>query len=114
MKIYLSEENFDEKSKLKNFELVDNYYGSNVIVVVPGGLSSINDMVQGLIDGKDVYVYNKELFYAPIIEQIYRIPKKNEDDKVLCEMLTIERDLNDLIEKLEEKENGKINNGKTR
>jgi len=114
MKVYISEENFNEKGKLGRFELVGNYNEANNIVIVPGGLSSIVDMAQGIVDGKDVYVYNKDLFYAPVIEQIYRISHKGMDDKPLFELFTIERDLDNLIEKMEEKNNGKINNGQTR
>ena len=114
MKIYISEENFDEKEKLGRFELVKNYSEANNVIIVPGGLSSIVDMAQGIMDGKDVYVYNKDLFYAPIIEQIYRIPQKEVDDKPLFELFTIERDLDDIVGKLEEKENEKTNNGQTR
>ena len=114
MKLYISEENFDEKNKLERFELVNNYSEADNIIVVPGGLSSIVDMAQGIIDGKDVYVYNKDLFYAPMIEQIYRIPERKIGNKQLYELFTIERDLDDLIEKMEERENGKTNNGQTR
>ena len=112
MKVYISEGNFDEKSKLGKFELVNSYDEANNIVIVPGGLSSIVDMAQGIMDGKEVYVYNKDLFYAPVIEQIYKITQN--DNISVFELFTIECNLDDLIGKMEEKENGKTNNGKTR
>ncbi len=112
MKTYVSGEKFAERYRLDKFDLVYDYSDADTLVIAPGGLSSIIDIAKGLMDGKDIYIYNKELFYAPIIEQIYKM--KKEDGSSLCEDLTIERDLDDLIKKLEEKENGKTNNGKTR
>ena len=113
MKIYISEESFKEKEKLSSFELVQNYYDTDTIIVVPGGLSSIKDMLQGIIDGKDVYLYNKDLFYASIIEQLYQLYEKGAETKSPSELLNIESDLDKIIEKLEEKKNGKTNNGET-
>lgn len=112
MKIYLSD-NLEEKERFNGFELVNNYYDADDIVIVPGGLSSLNDLVQGVRDGKDVYLYNKDLFYSPLIEQLYRSYERGIEPEAPSEYMNIESDLEKIIEKLEEKKNGKINNGES-
>lgn len=111
MKIYISEEKFDEISKLKDFNIVTNYIDSDSVIIVPGGLSSLNAMLQGVIDEKDVYVYNKNLCYASIIEQLYQLYEKGIESKSPSEYLNIEKDIDKIVEKLEEKKNGKNDYG---
>lgn len=113
MKLYISEEKFNEIDKLSKFEIVPNYEDADSIVIVPGGLSSLSDMFNSIIDKKDVYVYNKDLFYSKIFDVLYNLYTSGVEKKAPSDYMKIESDLDRIVERLEEKEHGKNNDGES-
>ena len=110
MKLYVSEEDNTYEDLISNFDRVD-YEDSDTVLILPGSLGSLNDLLTAIIDKKKTFVYNKDSFYDPFIKNIYDSKLRSNLDDIPEGYLEIENDIEKIIEKMEE-ENERTNNGK--
>jgi hypothetical protein len=112
MKVYVSESDDIEKNLLNDFDIVP-YEEAEDILILPGGLGCLYDLFRSIHDKKNIYLYNKDFFFTSIISSLYELFEKKIEDRVPEEYMNIESDFSEILRLLEEKKNGKINDGKT-
>ena len=113
MNLYVSgEEESLEKKMVSSYPQVD-YDEADTVLILPGGLGSMNDLFHGILDKKDIYLYNKNSVFDSILRKLDYSYQEGRITKSPLEEMTISGDFMELLGKLEEKENGKTNDGKT-
>ncbi len=112
MKLYLSETDEQFEEITSRFATVSHMEESDQVLILPGGLGSLTDLLQALDESREIMVYNRDNYYSSILKRIYHSYQESKKDDTSFLSMDIEKDLNEIIRKLEEKENGKINNGK--
>ena len=113
MQLYISEGDYKEEQLDDRFQTVENYDESDTVLILPGGLGCVNDLLNSITDKKKTYVYNKDSYYDNFLEIISNGGNlKRIIDAMPEGSLQVDKDLKNIIKKLEE-ENGKVNNGKT-
>ena len=112
MQLYISEGDYKADQVTNRFNTVENYDESDTVLILPGGLGCVNDLLNSIKDKKKTYIYNKESYYSTFIERL----QESKIGESITEMpegaFQVEDDLEVIMEKMEE-ENGKVNNGKT-
>ncbi len=114
MKLYITPSDVDYSDIIHRFPIVENLEDSTDVLILPGGLGNFYDLFQAITLKKDVIIYNKDMFYTPVIKNMYEAYQKGYIEEAPSFYINIESDYKEIIQKLEEKGNGKINNGKTR
>ena len=110
MNLYVSDaEEFPEIAK--RFQVVPEMEDSNQVLILPGGLGSVNDMLRAMDARRDIVVFNRDGVYTSFLHTLFQSYEKHgiEDSPFLY--MDIEKEYDDVIRKLEEKEIGKINDG---
>ena len=111
MKIYCSDSDVEEQTKLSGYEFA-SYHDAEDIIILPGGLGCLYDMIRGIQDpSKTVYLFNKDLFFTHVLEALYKMYEGGYEKKTPADYMIIESDFSEILKKLEEKKNGKTNNG---
>ena len=113
MKLFVADATPELLKKLKGIPIVEEYDDADTVLVLPGGLEAMLYLLKGINEGKDVFLYNKDSFYARVIGTFYQMYEEGRKDKMPFEYMTIESQFEEIVRKLEEKKNGKINDGKT-
>lgn len=103
MKIYISSDNDEDITKLSKFSVSEDLDEADVVIISPGGLRAYYDLFRAINEAKDVYLYNKDFFYTPIIKNLYDLHLKGIIEKVPSEYINIESELDKIIEKLKER-----------
>jgi predicted Rossmann-fold nucleotide-binding protein len=116
-KVYISDidKNLEELDEvIKKFDIVKDIEESNDVLVVPGGMGSFSDIFDAYKLKKKVYLYNKDMYYKDLINNLYKGHLEGYIDGAPGDYMHIESELSKIIEDMEEKEDGKTNNGQTR
>ena len=113
MKIFISEKNEEIENKFLRFDLSENIESADSVVIVPhGGMESFFCLLKGIDLGKDVYISNDDNSYNNVIDRLNKMIAggtiKLQDGKSMI----VEENIDDVIERMEEKENDKSNDGK--
>ena len=111
MELYISEGDYHEERVTDKFRTVENYEDCDTVLILPGGLGCVNDLLNSITDMKKTYVYNKELYYSSFLKNLHESHLRQRMDD-MKDSLIVEEDIEKIINKMEE-ENGKVNNGKT-
>ena len=114
MKLYVSEfeRNLDQFDVLlKDKEIVKNIEESTDVLVVPGGMGAFSDIFKAKELEKNLYIYNKDMYYSDLINNLYKGHIEGYIDDAPSAYMHIESDINNIIKDMEEKENGKTDNG---
>ena len=115
-KVYVSEldKNLDELDELlKKVEVVEAIEESTDVLVVPGGMGAFSDIFKAQELNKNLFVYNKDLYYSGLVSNLYKGHLEGYIDGTPSEYMHIESDINNIIKEMEE-DYGKANNGQTR
>jgi len=113
MKLYMSE--CDEKYPeiIERFHVVPEMEQSDQVLILPGGLGAFYDLFRAIDEERDVIIYNRDMYFTSVIKNLYDAYKKGNIEEVPAYYADIECELEEIIRILEERENGKINDGKT-
>lgn len=103
MKLFISGYISNCPEKLNAFELANNINEATDVLILPGGLGTFSDLFKSVNDGKRVIVYNKDLFYTPIIEKLFKLYEEGIELRKPFEYMEIESELDNIISKLEER-----------
>ena len=112
MKIYCSDSDVEEQKLLNGYEFA-SYQDADDIIILPGGLGCLYDMIRGIQDRKTVYLFNKDYFFTNVLEALYNMHEVGYEKKTPADYMIIESDFSEILKKLEEKKNGKANDGET-
>ena len=113
MKLFVADASPELLEQLKGMPIAKDYEDADTVLIPPGGLEAMLYLLRGINEGKDVYLYNKDSFYAKVIQTFYQMYEEGRKDKMPFEYMNIESQFEEIVRKLEEKKNGKINDGKT-
>ena len=113
MKLYVSDGDELHLDELRKFSIVPEMEESSDVLILPGGLGAFYDMFRAIQMKKDVIVYNKDMYFTSVIKNMYEAHQKGKVEEAPSFYIDIESDFLEIIRKLEEKENGKTNDGKT-
>jgi len=113
MKLYISDSDEKVPEVEEKFDIVPEMDECDQVLILPGGLGAFHALFQAIDQRIDTIIYNKDMYYASVIKNLYEAYQKGKIQQAPFDYLDIESDLDEIIRKLEEKENGKTNNGKT-
>ena len=113
MLLYVAEANPEQLKNLKGIPIAADYEDADTLLVSRGGLESLYFLLRGINDKKDVFLHNEDSCYTKIIEALFHMYEDGRKDEMPFEYMTIESQFDEIIRKLEEKKNGKTNDGKT-
>ena len=111
MKLYVSEDEESLEKKMVSTFPQGDYDESDTVLILPGGLGCLNDIIQSFSDQKDTYIYNKNGVFDSILRKLEYSYQEGRIKKSPLEEMTISEDFMELLGKLEEKKDGKINDG---
>lgn len=111
-------ESFKEE-KMCDLELIANtttnrfeslYKNSDILLFLPGGIGTYAEIFsaieeQRIQNNKKIILYNDNYFYTPIIEELYRLYKLGFADQAPSEYMTIESEIDKIIEIIKEEMN---------
>ena len=103
MKLFISGYISDCPEKLNTFELVNNINEATDVLILPGGLGTFSDLFKSVNDGKRVIIYNKDLFYTPLIKKLFELYEDGIEIRRPSEYMEIESELEVILSKLEER-----------
>ncbi len=109
MKLYISGDNPEEFQ----YETVKNIKDSELVLILPGGLGTFADLFTAIKLKKRTILYNQDMYYVSVIKNLYSAYTEGRIEGAPSDYLEIESDKKEIIRKLEEEKNDKINNGKT-
>ena len=115
-KVYVSDVNtrFSEFNEaVMSYDLVPNIEDSTDVIVAPGGMAVFSDIFKAIELKKDVYLYNKDLYFSGLINNLHKGHEEGYIEKEPSGYMHIESNIDDLVREMEAKEDG-INNGKSR
>lgn len=98
MKLYISGDT-DEFQ----YNSVSSIENSDVVLILPGGLGMFYDLFLAIKLKKRVIIYNKDMYYAPLIKNLYNAYIEKNIDNAPSSYLEIESEKEIIIKKLEEK-----------
>lgn len=113
MNLYMSESDEKYPEIIEKFHVVSEMKQSDQVLILPGGLGSFYDLFRAIDEKRDVIIYNRDVYFTSVIKNLYDAHEKGNIDEVPAYYADIESELEEIIRMLEEKENGKINDGKT-
>lgn len=113
MNLYISESDQKYPEITEKFHVVPDMEESDQVLILPGGLGSFYDLFRAINEERNVIIYNRDMYYTYLIKNLYNVHLEGNIDEVPAHYVEIESELDKIIRILEEKENGKINNGKT-
>ena len=99
MKIYVSE----PSEHLEEFQVVDEISEADAVVIMPGGLSSLKDMLDAIIKDIPTYLFNDNHYYDQIISQLYNMTQKGVEKRAPFEYMQIESEFQNIIDDLKKK-----------
>ncbi len=76
---------------------------SSIVLILPGGLDVYYNLFLAIKKEKEIYLYNKDFFYTPLIKNLYDLYLKGVIDKAPSEYMNIESELENIINKIEER-----------
>ena len=103
MKLFISGYISNCPEKLNTFDLVSNINEATDVLILPGGLGTFSDLFKSINDGKKVIIYNKDLFYTPIINKLFNLYEEGIEIRRPFEYMEIESELDEILRKLEER-----------
>ena len=109
MRLYVTDADEKFPDIYSNYDITDNIEESTNVLILPGGLGALRDLFDALDNQKDILVYNRNMYYTSILNGLFKSQYVEEASLL---NLDIESDYNKLIGKLEERKNGKTNDGK--
>ncbi len=109
MKLYVTDTDEKFPEIVDRYDISDEMEDSTDVLILPGGLGAIKDLFGALELQKDILIYNKNRYYTSILETMFKSHYVNEDALL---NIDIENEYENLLEKLEERNNGKTNDGK--
>ena len=109
MKLYITEANEKYPEIINNYDITSDMEESTNVLVLPGGLGAIKDMFNAMTEHKDILIYNKDKYYNAILESIFKSSYIDEDAFI---HMDVESNYEKLLNKLEERKNERINDGK--
>ena len=113
MKVYLSEDNEKVKDKLLDFDLCEQIEESDSVFIVPnGGMESFLCLLKGLDLGKTTYVCNENYCYKKLVDRLNEMITKGTISIKNDQSMVVENSIDSLIERMEEKKNEQLNDGK--
>jgi len=104
MNVYVSERN-EKESMLSEFNKVNSIEESDCVIITPGGMSSLSDLFEAIIEHKDLYLYNENQYYNQILEQLYKMYKSGYEKNAPFEYMKIESDFQNIVDDLNKKNN---------
>ena len=110
MKVYVSESDDFSNDLLGDIE-VGSYDEVEDVLILPGGLGCIYDLLRAIHDEKNIYLYNKDFYYTSFIKALYELHERKVEERVPSDYMVIESDFLEIKKKLEEKKNEEFNNG---
>ncbi len=113
MKLYISESDDKIPEITEKFDVTSKMEMCDQVLILPGWLGAFHDLFQAIDQRIDTIIYNKDMYYTSLIKNLYEAYEKGNIDGAPSFYVDIESDLDEIIRKLEEKENGKVNDGKT-
>ncbi len=115
-KIYVSDldMNLEEIDKImKKYNVVENIEDSTDVIVVPGGISAFSDIFTANKLNKNLFLYNKNMFYSDLINNLYKSHLEGYIDEAPSSYIHIESEIDNILKDMEENENDKSNDGKS-
>lgn len=115
MKLYVSDSSESSENisaLLQGFNIVEDLDCADCVLILPGGLGTFNDLFRAINLKKRVVIYNKDLYYSSLFKNLFQGYERGYIEFAPSEYLSIESELENVIGKLEENENERINNGK--
>lgn len=115
-KVYVSD--LDSKFKelddvVKKYDIVKTIEESTDVIIVPGGMSAFSDIFEATKLNKNVFLYNRDLYFSGLTDNLYKGHLEGYIEGVPSTYMHIESDINDLVKDMEE-DYDKFNNGKGR
>ena len=112
MSVYTNESDVDLSEIDAKFGITSQMDECDEVLILPGGLGAFYDLFRAIELKKDVLVYNRNMFFTSMIRNLYQSYEDGYISEAPSEYVTIESEFSEIIRKLEELENGKINDGK--
>lgn len=115
-KVYISDLDFNlgEIDKIvKKYDVVKSIEDSTDVIVVPGGISAFSDIFQATKLKKNLFLYNKEMFYTDLINNLYKSHLEGYIDQAPSGYMRIENEIDSILKDMEEDEDDKSNDGKS-
>ncbi len=102
MKLYISdisECDFDIQS-LGDVEIIPDINQADVVLILPGGLGTFNDLFQAISLKKKVIVYNKDLYYSSLFKNLFQGYEKGYIEVAPSEYVSIESEQENIVKKI--------------
>lgn len=112
MSVYVNESDMDVSEIDQRFGIVSQMEDSDEVLILPGGLGAFYDIFRAIEMKKDVLIYNRDMFFTSMLRNLYQSYESGYIKETPSEYVIIESEFKDILRKLEELENGKINDGK--
>ncbi len=96
--IYFEQSPIDRTKKI--------YEKADVALFIPGGIGTLAELFSFLMqkdelkDDKLIIIYNKDFFFTPLLEYMYKLKQENFIREDLSKYLFISNDENEIIEKI--------------
>ena len=103
MKLYISDSDDEFVKEFEKFNTTNSMEEASDVLILPGGLGNFYDLFRAIDMNKNVIVYNKDLFFAPVIKNLYEAHICGKIDDAPSSYMSIESDLDLIIKKLEER-----------